>query len=97
MEIYELNKEQQKAFNKLKKAADECNKLKIGFINKNGSIIADFDVDANYEIECITYGYPYNNINNLGGSSYADDQNLHSFKLTTKGRKVFEAEFGIEK
>lgn len=96
MEIYKLNKEQQKAFNALKRAVNKCEKLNIGFINIYGditafdkSIIKDFGVDCNYEIACMKYGYPSNTINNLGGDSYADDQSIHSFELTDKGRLLF--------
>jgi len=98
-EVYDLNKEQQKAFNALKRAADKCNKINIGFVNLYGSItafdksmISDFDVDADFELDCMEYGYPSNQIDNLGGCSYADDQNLHSFKLTSKGSKIFNSE-----
>jgi len=102
MDIYQLTKEQQSAFNELKRAANKCQKLKIGFVNLYGTITAfdtalieRFDVDANHEVDCGEYGYPSNSINNLGGDSYADDQNLHSFKLTNKGRKVFKEETEI--
>ncbi len=99
MDVYELNKEQEAAFKQLVKAANKCKKLNIGFVNLYGretafdkSLIASFDVDAHFEIDCITYGYPSNYLV-LGGDSYADDQLLHSFKLTEKGRKVFNKEF----
>jgi len=98
-EVYDLNKDQQKAFNSLKRVANKCVKLKIGFVNLYGHItafdknmIAGFDVDADYELSCKEYGYPSNYIDNLGGDSYADDQSLHSFKLTPKGKKVFNSE-----
>lgn len=99
MEIYKLNKEQQAAFNALKKAANKCHKLNIGFVNVYGAIypfdqgiIKRFDVDANHEVPCSEYGYPSNCIDNLGGDSYADDQNIHSFSLTEKGKRIFSEE-----
>ena len=99
MEIYQLTKKQQAAFNALKKAADKCNNLNIGFVNLYGSItaydksiISAFGVDANLDVPCRDYGYPFNSLNNLGGDSYADDQMLHSFKLTDKGLKIFNEE-----
>jgi len=99
MDIYQLTKEQQSAFNALKRAANKCEKLNIGFVNIYGTInafdrelIERFDVDAKHEVDCGKYGYPSNTIDNLGGDSYADDQLLHSFKLTEKGRKIFQEE-----
>ena len=98
MEIFELNQEQQKAFNDLKKAVAKCRKLNIGFFSVlenefayDKSMIADFGIDADYEVDCLTYNYPMNYLE-LGGCSAADDQNCHSFKLTPKGRKIFENE-----
>ncbi len=99
MDVYQLNREQQKAFNALRRAANKCAKLNIGFVNLYGSVTAfdndlieAFGVDANYEISCMEHGYPPNYINNLGGDSFADDQYIHSFKLTDKGRKVHQNE-----
>ncbi len=93
MDVYQLTKTQQAAFNALKRAADKCQKLNIGFVNIYGSIvafdnsmIAGFGVDCNYEVNCAEHHYPPNSIENLGGDSYADDQNLHSFN----DRKVRE-------
>ncbi len=99
MKVYELTPVQQKAFNKLKKAANDCKKLNIGFVNLYGTItpydkglICDFGFDTDFEISCIEHGYPSNCISNLGGDSYADDQLLHYFKLTPKGKRVFNQE-----
>ena len=99
MEIYELNENQLKAFKALKSAANKCYKLKIEFFNVldttyayNRDMIETMDVDANYEIPCLDFGYPYETMKTIGGCSFADDQVLHSIKLTAKGRKVFDAE-----
>jgi len=99
MKIFELTKKQQDAFDELKKAANKCTRLNIGFVNVYGSIItfdngliAGFGVDSNYEVPCGEYDYPPNQIDNLGGDSYADDQISHSFKLTPKGKKIFYSE-----
>lgn len=96
-EIYKLNKQQQSAFDALKRAANKCNKLNIGFVNIYGSIhpfdksvISGFNVDSGGDVECKYNGYPINCIDNLGGDSYADDQNLHYFNLTDKGKKIFK-------
>lgn len=99
MEIYELTENQLKAFKALKSAANKCYKLKIGFFNVldtcyayDKNLINKMDVDANYEIPCGEFGYPYESFPTIGGCSYADDQILHSIQLTDKGRKVFNAE-----
>lgn len=99
MKIFELTEKQLKAFVALKRAAKLCEKEKIGFFNVldttyafNKNYIETMDVDANYEISCCDYGYPYENMKTIGGCSFADDQILHSIKLTPKGRKIFEDE-----
>jgi hypothetical protein len=99
MEVYDLTPEQQKAFNKLKKAANECAKLKIGFVNVYGTIhafdsrlVSRMEVDIEGDVKAIDFGYPHNSLNNLGGDSFADDQGLHSFILTAKGKEVFDVE-----
>lgn len=102
MEVFDLTPEQEKAFKKLKSVVKECYKLKIGFVNildrtyaYNKDMINHLDVDANYELPCIQYGYPPNVIDTIGGCSFADDQGMHSIQLTSKGRKVFNKENGI--
>ena len=62
MEIYELNKQQQKAFAALKKAVRICDKLGIGFVNVYGSIYAydsnlikGMDDDKDSEVSCMEY------------------------------------------
>ena len=99
MEIYELTENQLKAFKALKSAANKCTKLKLGFFNildtthaYNKDMIEIIDVDANFELPCSEFGYPYETMPTIGGCSFADDQNLHSIKLTAKGRKVFNFE-----
>lgn len=99
MKIYELTDEQLKAFKALKSAANKCYKLKIGFFNVldytyayNRDMIEAMDVDANYELPCLEFGYPYNTMPAIGGCSFADDQNYHSIKLTAKGRKLLRDE-----
>lgn len=95
MEIFELTKKQQAAFYDLVYAVERCKKLNIGFFTVleetfafNGNLIKSFGVDEHNEVDCAKYGYPSNTLT-LGGCSYADDQNMHSFKLTEKGRKSF--------
>ena|SRR3989344_4118904 len=102
MEIYNLTANQKKAFKKLQSAAKECKKLKIGFFNVldttyafNQDMIETMDVDADFELKCIEYGYPYESMKTIGGCSFADDQGMHSIKLTNKGRKCFNDEQGF--
>lgn len=99
MKVYELTEPQLKAFKALKVAAKKCNKLKIGFFNVldttfayDRNMIEDMEVDANYDLNCLEYGYPYETMKTIGGCSYADDQRMHSIKLTPKGLKSFDNE-----
>jgi hypothetical protein len=105
MEIYELNEKQKQAFKELKKAAEKCAKLKIGFVNVldscyafNKDFIKDMDIEDRLtdkdpdKIWCLDYGYPYNSMKTIGGSSFADDQIIHFFRLTKKGIKAHQEE-----
>lgn len=102
MDIFQLNKKQQKAFDALKRAADRCEKTGIKFVNCYGTIHAyDSKLIAGFgskgfldsaDVAVKDYGKSTNTIDNLGGDSFADDDYEHWFSLTPKGKKVFDAD-----
>lgn len=96
IDILELNKEQQKAFNALKRAADKCAQTGIVFQNVyghihpfNGFLVSGICFEKT-PVSCMDLGYPRNTITNLGGDSFADDQNMHYYQLTKKGMELHE-------
>jgi len=103
MELLGLNKEQQKAFNRLKKAYADCKKLKVNLVNQygtlyayNGDLIEDFADD-----QIKPSGHPVyytelmeecthnpNQINKIDVGR-ADDETEWMVGLTDKGLKLF--------
>lgn len=94
--VCELTAEQKKAFNKLKKAYKECEKVGIYFVNNYGNLMA-FDSnlvagygddtispDGEYEVK-LPYGCPANSIK--VANEWADD--THTLGLTKKGMKLY--------
>ena len=104
--LLELEKEQQLAFNRLKKAYKDCEKLKVNLVNQygtlvayNGKLVLDFgDEEIRPKGNPIYYTdimdkFTYNNntIDNID-SGRADDEGLWMIGLTDKGLSVYENE-----
>jgi len=104
MGLLDLNTEQQKAFNRLKKAYVDCKKLKVELVNTygtlqafDGDLIKDFGDDQMqphgnpiYYTEIVNK-YPYNsNIIRNVDPGRADDECMWMIGLTDKGLKIYE-------
>ena len=102
--LLDLNKEQQKAFNKLKKAYAECNKLKVNLVNQygtlyayNGELIIDFGDDeitpagnpVYYRDIIDKYSGTENFINKVD-SGRADDETMWMMGLSDKGLEIYQ-------
>ena len=99
MNVLDLNPEQKKAFNKLKKAYKECEKLNILFVNEYGNICAydkKYVKDFTDQINCKN---PDNAIETYGDKainyiksvdSWADD--VHLIVLSDEGKKIYDEE-----
>ena len=104
--LLELEKEQQLAFNRLKKAYADCKKLKVELVNQygtlyayNGKLVVDFGDD-----EMLPKGNPVyytdimdkftSNSNYINGvdSGRADDEVMWMVGLSDKGLKIYEEE-----
>jgi hypothetical protein len=94
-EIIELTPEQEKAFKALVRAAKDCKKKGIVFGQVleriyawNGRNVERLEVDEkSNELKCFEIGYGAYGFS-LECSSFADDQMMHSFRLTPKGEKL---------
>jgi hypothetical protein len=104
--LLDLEKEQQLAFNRLKKAYSDCKKLKVNLINQygtlvayNGKLIIDF---ADDEIKPHGHCVPYLDVMEkfIGCSNYidkidvgrADDSEIWMMGLSDKGLEIYESE-----
>lgn len=98
--IKELNPEQQKAFNRLKKALQDCKRSGIIFVNNYGDLNAYNGkyvrgmVDSNStcgenEIPLSGYG-AYNSV--TIANEWADDEGDHVLQLTAAGMKIISNE-----
>ena len=95
-EVCELTPEQQKAFNKLKKAYKDCEKLGVYFVNIYGSLTAfdkkkvagygdkDLRPGGVYDIELL-HGCPAESFKI--SNEWSDD--CHVLGLTPKGKKIY--------
>lgn len=103
--LLDLEKEQQLAFNRLKKAYADCKKLKVQLVNEygelvayNGKLVVDFG-----DIEFVPGGHPVsysdvyskfyntNRISNVDPGR-ADDEALWMFGLSDEGLEIYENE-----
>ncbi len=96
--VFGLNKEQQKAFNRLVKAYKDCEKLKVMFVNNYGIMEAynkeyiqqytdRMMIDAeNLEDAISSYDFMSSNTFKTD-AGWADDE--HLIVLTEKGKKLF--------
>lgn len=105
MDLFELNKEQQKAFNRLKRAYKDCEKLGVFFVNQYGTLTAynsdliqgfgDNEITPSGHNVKLTDAYSkfYGNLNTIETcAGMADDENLHVLGLTDKGLEIYESE-----
>ena len=105
MDLFDLNKEQQKAFNRLKRAYKDCEKLGVLFVNLYGDInafnkdlIEDFggegmNPSGNNVMLTDAYEKFHYNANVVRSvDSYADDEISHVLGLTDKGLEVYESD-----
>lgn len=103
--LFELEKEQQLAFNRLKKAYKDCEKLKVLLVNQYGTIhaynekiVEDFGDDqmrpkghnVKYDVATECF-YNTNTINNVDPGG-ADDEGLWYLGLTDKGLEIYKNE-----
>lgn len=102
MSIFSLGKEQQKAFNRLKKAYKDCENLKILLVNQYGTIhaydkrlVCDFGdtiippdgIPISYD-EARKVDYNLNTIQNIDPGR-ADDEIMWVLGLTEKGLEIY--------
>lgn len=99
--IFELEKEQQLAFNRLKKAYADCEKTKVLLVNQygtlhayNGKVVIGFGDDVITPKGNPIYYYVFkekvaDNIIRNVDSGRADDENEWMVGLTDKGLKLF--------
>lgn len=105
MDLFDLNKEQQKAFNRLKRAYKDCEKLGVLFVNQYGTLNAynsdfiegfgdDQIAPSGHNVKLIdAYSKFYGNSNILRTCpGMADDEGLHVLGLTDKGFEIYESE-----
>lgn len=104
--LLDLEKEQQLAFNRLKKAYADCKKLKVQLVNEygilvayNGKLIVDFgDDEAKPKGNAVYYNdvlYKFINTTNKiyeVDSGRADDTNMWMFGLSDEGLKIYNNE-----
>jgi hypothetical protein len=104
--LLDLEKEQQLAFNRLKKAYADCKKLKVELVNQygtlhayNGKLIVDFGDDeikprghSVYYTDVIDKFIGNNNIISNIDPGRADDEDLWMFGLSDKGLEIYENE-----
>lgn len=104
--LLSLDDEQQKAFNRLKKAYADCNKLKILLVNQYGTLVAyDGKLIKDFGDDVITPNgnpvyytdvkevFTYNpNFIPFIDSGRADDEISWMFGLTDKGLKIYNKE-----
>ena len=96
--IFDLTPEQQKAFNRLRKAYADCQKAGILFINNYGSLMAvDRDIISGYgdstfhaeglsEVSILDAGEPSENCLKIA-NEWTDDE--HFYGLTQKGHNLY--------
>ena len=98
MSVTDLNKEQQRAFNRLKKAYNDCQKLGVHFVNRYSSLYA-FDSklicgfgDMSFHAEGVS---EISVLDAPGGDSlkianeWSDDDGWHYYGLTQKGHEMY--------
>lgn len=95
MDLFKLKKDQQSAFNKLKKALVECKKSGIFFYNNYGHLGAvNGEFVSGYTDEMKAFSIPDNNQNITNeviiANEWADDK--HYFQPTEKYKKLIESE-----
>ena len=104
--LFDLNKEQQRAFNRLKKAYKDCEKLKVFFVNQYGTLNAyngylidsfgDDEINPSGHNVKLTDAYEkfIGNTNTIETcSGMADDEGIHVLGLTNKGLKVYKSDY----
>jgi hypothetical protein len=99
MDIFYLTLEQQRAFNRLKKAYKDCEKAGVFFVNRYGSLYAynselidgygDGAMHANSDNEVAVF-----DVGNSGQSlkivpEWCDDEGSHYYGMTNKGFKLW--------
>lgn len=97
-DVFDLDPEQQRVFNRLKKVMKDCEKTGILLVNRYGCL---HGYDSKL-IECFGFEHDISScedhirVNDLDGGDYvlspdafADDNNQHYFGLTKKGSKLF--------
>ena len=105
MSLLDLNKEQQRAFNRLKKANADCIRLNVLLVNEYGTMTAyDKDlVESHGDDEIIPTGHPvkYTDVKDRGFYNInifdtcpgmADDESFWYLGLTDKGLEIYENE-----
>ena len=104
--LLDLEKEQQLAFNRLKKAYADCKKLKVELINQygtlyayNGKLIVDFGDDQMkpngnpvYYTDITDKFIGTSNIIDGVDSGRADDEGMWMMGLSDKGLEIYESE-----
>lgn len=101
-EVNTLQADQKRAFNRLKKAFEDCKKLNVFFANRYGTLEA-YDGDlvcgfSNNDFLCAgAMSIPVYDFHSTGNSfqipkEWADDDIEQSFVLTHEGAKLFDSE-----
>ena len=97
-DVCRLTKEQQRAFNRLKKAMRDCKRLEVYFANVYGTMLAfDKAKVSNYGFKEDLKGFEVIDSLHLAGhpdsvqipDAFCDDEILHSIALTEKGSKIY--------
>ena len=96
-DIFDLTQPQQKAFNRLKKAYKECEKLGVYFANRYGTLcaydsnkISSFGTEdwvSDPIVSVYEAGSGLNEIKIV--SEWADDDGQHYYGLTEEGLKIY--------
>ena len=96
--LTDLTPDQQKAFNRLKKAYKDCDKLGILFVNRYSELYA-FDskkISGFGDDRILAEGVEERSVYEITGgnsisivSEWCDDDGLHFYGLTSKGVKLF--------
>lgn len=104
--LLDLEKDQQLAFNRLKKAYADCKKLKVNLVNEygtlvayNGKLVVDFGDDliqphGNPVYYRDVYNKFYSNNNQISkiDSGRADDESKWMLGLSDKGLEIYNKE-----
>lgn len=104
--LLDLEKDQQLAFNRLKKAYADCKKLKVNLVNEygtlvayNGKLVVDFGDDLIqphghpvYHKDVYNKFYSNNNQISKIDSGRADDESIWMLGLSDKGLEIYNKE-----